>query len=349
MKNIVLIVLLCSFFSLFAEESAQISKIATLNLVVDDIKIADVSVNDIINSYNLTIDNMNNNSQSKINRYTFLTKEDQFNTILKELTKTGDVTLNQIKTINNYFNLQSNNYDLEYLNSQKQSYKQELARPLIKENTEYYYSLWESERDFDEKIYQSNLSRINLLNEIEYYRIELEVSEKTAQYFDEEDEFIDFVNMPGIESSLFIVENPDENVSAGSYMGASLRYMFTKGKTFFTLGILKPYADYNDNVTTQANDIFTYGLGKDFYPRYLGQGRRTWFNPYSGFLVGGMIITSDDEIYHMFTAEPHIGIEVFKNQYVIFDTRIGYTIPLDKEKIKIMRGFTQNITFNIVF
>jgi len=51
----------------------------------------------------------------------------------------------------------------------------------------------------------------------------------------------------------------------------------------------------------------------------------------------------------MFTLEPHIGVELFKNKYFIIDTRVSYLFPLDKEKIKEFRGLTHNLSINFVF
>jgi hypothetical protein len=62
-----------------------------------------------------------------------------------------------------------------------------------------------------------------------------------------------------------------------------------------------------------------------------------------------MVLTAKDEIRHLATLEPHLGVELFKNTYVILDIRAGYVFPLDEKMVKTLRGFTQNVTFNIVF
>ena len=189
---------------------------------------------------------------------------------------------------------------------------------------------------------------MTLENEVENYVVNFTAEEKRVQNLDDKGDFFRFINMPGVESFLYIVENPVEDKSAHRYFGGSLRYLFTRGKSFFTIGILKPLDRDEDN-DKQVNDIVTYTLGKDFYPRYLGRGKRTFFNPYSGAQIGGMVLTSKEGIDNIFTFEPHIGLELFKNKYVILDVRVGYIFPLDKENIKNLRGLTQNVSFNVVF
>lgn len=154
--------------------------------------------------------------------------------------------------------------------------------------------------------------------------------------------------MPGLETQFLRFENPTEDLIDDYYMGAALRYMFTRGRSYFAIGVMKNIAQSNDSPTL-VMDIFSYAFGKDFYPRYFGRGQNTFFNPFSGFEIGGIVFTSEENISHDFTFEPHIGIELFKNQYIILDTRIGYIFPINALKIESHRGLKHYFSLNFVF
>lgn len=353
MEKLILLILafvLCSSISAQVNETDFISRTATLQITVDNIAASDKLIMDLVEDYDLIIENFRKDSYERTNNYVLLTNMSAFNAVITMLETMGIPTLNKIETTNNVNDLRGIDYDLEYFSDQKIHYQEEIQKLYQEITDDYYRKLWESERALDESLYKKNKVRIELLNEVEFHRIVLEVTEKTAQDLDDDDdEFAVFINMPGIESHFFYIENPELSVSADAYFGGSLRYMFTRGRTYVTVGALKPVMNADSEVTAQANDILVYGVGKDFYPRYLGHGRRKFFNLYSGFLVGGMVLTSDDEIYHIFTVEPHIGVEMFKNQYFIIDTRFGYLIPIEQDKIKILRGFNHSLSLNIVF
>lgn len=344
-----ILIFLFSVSVIFSQDyNDYFSKEAEIKILVDDMNLINVQVNQLIEELQLKVEDIDIDISKKVGRYVFLTDRTLFEEVISRFEAIGPVRVKKISTKNNINALEKNAFDLMFLNEQKDAYSGELEG--LDKTDKNYKELWNKTQEFNKKIYENNKMKIQLTHEVENYRIVFTVEEKRIQDLDEEgDEWFNFINMPGVESYFFNVENPDPAFSAQKYMGGSLRYLFTKGKTFFTIGILKPFMNEGTQPSTQANDIVTYTLGKDFYPRYLGRGKRTFFNPYSGFQIGGMILTSQDKIEHFFTVEPHIGIEIFKNKYVIVDVRAGYLFPLDVDLIKEFRGLTQNITFNIVF
>jgi hypothetical protein len=339
------------FGVVFAEPAYNdfLSRKATLNLLVDSLPKTTAEVQKLIEQLHIKVDQIDINNRSKESNYRFLTDSESLESILRELELLGTIDLKKIETTNNISLIGTNEYELAYLEKQRALYEKELASLDKKANPEMYQELFEKQRELDKRIYEMTTARMKMTDEVSYSEIMLRISEKTVQYLDDRDEFSNFVNMPGVETFYYRLENPEIAFSHDQYMGLALRYMFTRGKSFFTIGILKPIEGNTTAISGTANDIVTWSIGKDFYPRYLGQGRRTWFNPYSGFQFGGMVLTSEVNIDHVFTVEPHIGLEIFKNKYVIFDIRAGYLFPLDEEKVKTFRGLTQNITFNVVF
>jgi hypothetical protein len=337
-------------FSVYAQEkenAAFFSRKATLSVVVDDIGKAGTDIDRVIRELDLTVDRIDVNNKAKENSYTLFTGTGSFERAVARFQELGSVDLKKVETTNNAGKLAATAVDRAYLAGQKDIYSREMETPETRAAPETRQKYFEKARELDKQLYENDAERVKLSGEVERSVIELTVSQKTVQYLDEDEKYFDFINMPGVETHFYSVENPDGDLSHSRYFGGALRYLFTKGKTFFTIGILKPLEE--DGGPAAVNDIVTYSIGKDFYPRYLGRGKRTFLNPYSGFQLGGMVLTAKDEIRHLATLEPHLGVELFKNTYVILDIRAGYVFPLDEKMVKTLRGFTQNVTFNIVF
>ncbi len=325
------------------------SRKASLLVVVNNIEDADKSAAALIQQFGLEIDSMDIDKQSRRSTYTLLQRDSSLEPVLEAFEKLGITQAKNIETSNNTDKLEAARYEQEFLLARQNVYQAELDAVDAEKFPEQYQHLWKELRAIEDQIYASGKLALALEKEVAFSELRLTVSEKTVQYLDDDEMFPEFINMPGVESFLYVIENPESGQSAEVYAGGALRYLFTLGKSFFTVGILKPVSGRDASITSQANDIVTYSLGKDFYPRYLGQGKRTFLNPYSGFQFGGMVLTSEDEISHFFCAEPHVGVELFKNKYVIVDMRTGYLFPLDEDRIKTMRGLTSNFTVNIVF
>lgn len=156
-----------------------------------------------------------------------------------------------------------------------------------------------------------------------------------------------FVNMPGIEYAALFFENPSSQYSAESYQGVQIKYLFTRGKSYLSFGLLHPIDEPNPTDTLAATEIFTFGFGQDFYSRRLGQGLRKAFNLYTGYQLGGAYLTSDANHTLLWNITPCLGLELYKSKRILFDTRLGYFIPFDHNRE--LRGFMTLTSFNFVF
>lgn len=338
---IVLCVMMCFTVSAFDKVS---QKKASLTLTVNNVIFSNDELEKIFKKYSMEIVNTNINFSRKQCEYEVYVKEGQLSPSLEEIEKIGSVDFKEIKSTNYDQNIDALNYDIAYLNGQKEIYGKELLT--LNKTEKAYNDIFVKARELDKQIYEKNKQKndIELLSDVS--TVKIVISERTIQDL-EDDEFSGFINMPGFETKYYRLENNDEEIFYKNYLGGSLRYMFTKGRSYFLIGILKPLEQNDD--AKKVSDIVTYAVGKDFYPRYFGQGKNKFFNPYSGFEIGGMVLTSEDDIKHMFALEPHIGMEFFKNKYVIIDSRVGYIFPLDKEYIKSRRGLSANLSINFVF
>ena len=101
---------------------------------------------------------------------------------------------------------------------------------------------------------------------------------------------VNFVNMPGVEIGLLRLENPQAGVSARFYRGYSVKYLFTRGKSYFNLGIYKPTTKAEPTDSTFITELFLINFGQDFYPRHFGRGQRKFLNLYTTYQIGSVII-----------------------------------------------------------
>ena len=140
-----------------------------------------------------------------------------------------------------------------------------------------------------------------------------------------------YVNMPGVEYSVFMPDNPKVGISAKLYNGYMFKYVYTEGKNFVTVGVFKA-ADVPPNDTQMYSDIFNFSFGQDFYSHYAGYGGRTFINPYFGYNVGFLAYSGKDSSLKTVYVSPAFGIEWLKNDIVLIDTKINYMLPFSKNK-----------------
>ncbi|MBP5502851.1 MAG: hypothetical protein J6Y24_08695 [Bacteroidales bacterium] len=157
---------------------------------------------------------------------------------------------------------------------------------------------------------------------------------------------IRFVNMPGFEFSVFMPENPKEGVSADMYYGYMLKYLFTKGKSYITVGAFKA-DEVLQNDTLMYSDIFNFSFGQDFYSRHLGRGGRKFLNLYSGYNIGYLVYSGKNSSLKNFYVSPAVGIELFKNNFMLIDTKMTYMLPFTDNLY--LRGFQFAAAVNFVF
>ena len=155
-----------------------------------------------------------------------------------------------------------------------------------------------------------------------------------------------FVNMPGFEYSFLMVGNPKPGFSAKYYNGYNLKYLFTRGKTFITLGVFKA-RDVAATDSTTLTDAFNISFGQDFYSRHFGRGSRKCFNMYSGYNVGFMAFRGEESSAKTIYVSPTVGVELFKNRYVLWDLRGSYYLPFKYNYD--LRGWQFSTSFNVAF
>lgn len=168
---------------------------------------------------------------------------------------------------------------------------------------------------------------------------------------------ISWVNMPGVSYSYLAVENPKFGTTHGAYAGMNLKYMFTRGKSYVELGVLKPLNPYNaedlirnPELASVKNEYFNIQFGQDFYTKHFGRGRRKFLNLYSGYTVGLSIPNqyNDAKLKSLPVSSLSIGVELFKSKHVLLDTRAAYYLPLSIEN-RNSRGILYNTSLNFVF
>ncbi len=160
---------------------------------------------------------------------------------------------------------------------------------------------------------------------------------------------VSFVNMPGIEYGFLKIENPTAGISAKSYQGATIKYMFTRGKSYFNLGVYRAI-DNNTADTSLINELFMMNFGQDFYPRNFGRGKRRFLNLYTGYQIGGFISNQNNNKNSVFIPNANLsfGVELIKTKHVLVDNKVSYFLPLN-ELNRNMRGILYQASFNFVF
>jgi len=168
---------------------------------------------------------------------------------------------------------------------------------------------------------------------------------------------IAFAKMPGVSYNRLYIENPKVGVSENLYTGYNMKYIFTKGKSYFQIGVLKKASNISKvtnydslKAINTINEFFTIEFGQDFYTRYFGRGNRKFFNLYSGYSIGGTIINHVNDLDTRFVAYTNLsmGIEILKTKHVLIDTKGSYFLPL-ADINRNTRGIMMSASFNFVF
>lgn len=157
---------------------------------------------------------------------------------------------------------------------------------------------------------------------------------------------IRYVNMPGFEYSIFRPENQKDGVTADCYTGYNLKYVFTQGKSHVTIGVFKAM-DVDKSDTLTYSDIFNLSFGQDFYSRHLGRGSRKFLNLYSGYNIGFHSYNAESRSLRNFYLSPTVGVELFKNSFMLLDTKATYVLPFSHNYD--LRGFQFAASLNFVF
>lgn len=253
----------------------------------------------------------------------------------------GYLSYDKISSENNNAKISEINLELKYLKQKRDSYIEFINR--VDTNSDKYLTLWNEQKQIEEQI--SIKEKELLAQEINHNNFTLTLSidqESTSP----ENSGVEFVNMPGVEYSFLSIEAPQTGISALNYQGYFLKYLFTRGKTFATIGVYKG-GDLAKTDTTGYSEMFTFGFGQDFYSRHLGRGSRKFLNLYSGYTIGALLATGITSKETNFYIQPSIGIEIFKTRYLLWDSKVNYFVPFIDNKN--LRGVSFNTSLNFVF
>ncbi|RSK31689.1 hypothetical protein [Hymenobacter metallilatus] len=160
---------------------------------------------------------------------------------------------------------------------------------------------------------------------------------------------VSFVNMPGVEYAYLRLDNPKVGLTSPAYQGYAIKYLFTRGKSYFNLGVYKP-TTANKTDSAFVNELFVINFGQDFYPRNFGQGRRRYLNLYTSYQVGGFILNRNDDTHNDFIPNLNLGlgVELIKTRHILLDTKGSYFVPLNSRS-RDLRGLLGQASFNFVF
>lgn len=264
---------------------------------------------------------------------------DGIDSVLKSL---GYIKSKNLESINDQSKKSDLEFELNYLKGKKNEYEKMLSK-IDSIKSEKYYSHWLDIRDIDAKIFdvQKKILQLEKLNSNLDCIITLTKEHTTP------DESISFINMPGIEYNYLKIESPKSNLSYNVYQGVLLKYLFTKGKSYFNLGAFKALKPINSKDTLAYDELFVLSFGQDFYTKHFGRGKNKFLNLYVGYNVGGMIASNPNKNKVIPFLSPIIGTELIKTKYILLDFKTAYFLPLKDNRN--MRGLSLSCSFNFVF
>jgi hypothetical protein len=162
---------------------------------------------------------------------------------------------------------------------------------------------------------------------------------------------VNFVNMPGVEFGYLHLDNPLPGLSAANYRGYSVKYLVTRGKSYFNLGIYKPVqASTKPDDSSTINELAVINFGQDFYPRNFGRGKRRFCNLYTSYQLGGFIANRKGAGGSEFIPNLNLGmgVEVVKTKHILLDLKGSYFVPIHGDS-RNLRGILAQGAFNFVF
>lgn len=340
LRNNLLAALTMLTFSANAQnDSSNIATDIEIEIQTTDFGNSRKKINDFLVANNVTI-------QSQFESKSLLTlkfnaDENLYHAYDSLLNTLGFISLKRIKSENNADKIAQINHEIAYLKQKKDSYLERLKK--TDEKIEAYSSLWNETKQIEEKIFFKESELLGMGNQDHIFSVKVDINDEVTS---PENTRISFVNMPGFEYSYLNIESPKPGISAASYNGYFLKYLFTKGKSYATFGA---YTNRNikDEDSSTISEMFLIGFGQDFYSRHLGRGSRKFFNLYSGYTIGGAMTSSKSTNSSTVYLTPIVGIELFKNKFLLIDNNVKYFIPFGE--IKNLRGVSYNVSINFVF
>ncbi len=260
----------------------------------------------------------------------------------------GYVSNKQLTSFNNEDKLEAARIDLVTQENKKKEYEIMLIK-MDSVKSPKYYQHWERIRDIETDIAWTK-KKINQLEKISpLYRVKISINDEQNNPTSTR---ISFVHMPGVQYTCLFTENPKAGFSDPMYQGVFLKYLFTKGKSYFSLGVLKSAGMTNtsDSLAGKTtSEIFNIAFGQDFYSKHFGRGSNRFLNLYVSYQVGASLFFSKNNAMTIPFANPGVGLEIFKNKNILIDSNVYYYLPLSEDYTRNMRGWMPSVSLNFVF
>ncbi len=290
-------------------------------------------------------------NQARNLRIEFTADQAGYEQINKNLSALGYIEENNTNSVNNSYEIQALSSELNFLQGKLARFSDEFRYAEDNLSKELREKMWQNLRQIEDEIFVKQTQMNHKKSEVVSNRMTIELTEEIyTPQSSAQDSWLffgmpEFVNMPGAGFSMLDIENPKTGFSGQRYSGFEVKYLFTKGKSYFQFGALKLAGTADTDSTIK--ELFIYSFGQDFYPRYLGRGQRRFFNLYSGYAIGGFYATSALKSMERGFISTSIGLELVKTNYLLFDTRCTYFIPFYENRN--LRGLIFNSSFNFVF
>ena len=337
-KNIAIVILILFGNIVFAQNNKYIS---TIDITIYSLDFN--SIEDVLNNYfketKTEVVSFRKTRTNIVSEF-YLNNEfkEHFDSIVSLIGYSDETELN---TTNYKSAEQKLDIDIQYNEERKKEYINELE--LRKSKNEEYDVYWNEARKIESELFELKKQKESFKQEHDYL--------VTLKIYDDNVDLtrgaIKWVNMPGASYDMLFTENPTSGVSASIYQGVSLKYLFTRGKSYAKIGVVKGTDGYNDTLSI-FTELFQVSFGQDFYTKHFGRGERKFLNLYSGYDVGGIIATGTekDDTFLPFL-KIHLGLELFKNKYLLFDNKVSYFVPFIYNRE--LRGLVYSASFNFVF
>ena len=306
-----------------------------------DYKEGKKKIDEFIKKNKFTITNQNETKNS--HHYEITARENNVAAIDSFCNTLGYISNKNLNSYNNDSKLSETKLELERLENKKKEYEKMLVR-IDSVKSDKYYTHWEKIRVIETEIYDTRKKIDQLESVHDVYAVSINMNDEQSSPTSSK---VNFVHMPGVEYVYQITESPKAGLSYEAYQGYCLKYLFTKGKSYVSLGALKAVNPDKSDLNAY-DEMFCFTFGQDWYSRYLGRGGNKFCNLYIGYQSGMFIAYNNTGGKAIPFASPSTGIELFKNKYLLIDTNVNYFLPISQEN-RSMRGWRLGGSVNFSF
>lgn len=305
----------------------------------------------ILKKHGARIENMRVDSSERTLEARFLVPDGKIEPLRAELSAVGTVYLDNLRMQGDSSKARRQivqlGRELDFKRAQQILHARELDKHPREKEQDLWLNLWNATRRLEVDTFQITKELVETEGDMRRNLVILKVSEPRAS--DIEEGWFKFVNMPGAEYLWFSPGKGGAQV-AESYRGPAFRYLFTRGKSYLTVGVLEADPPVAASDPGRISEILLVSWGTDFYPRHFGQGRRRWFNLYSGAQFGAMLLSSDAEgSRNVWMAAPHAGVEIWKGARGLVDLKAAYYLPISEKWNVPLRGWCASTAANVSF